>query len=236
MSRHNLNAGAPPELTLSEVARSSRNATRRLERRCRRCGAPFLAARTTALYCGATCRVAAHRAELAGAPVAELRAAASVAGDAVARPAADDLGSGLTAPVAADGARLAVLPDPVRDHDHNPRLCATCVARAHAELRPAPRATVSAELVADTIRRHGGDVWHAVNEHGIGYRHALAIRAGWRGDGRWAEPIPYVSRGITNGRRNGWSGSGHELRVLEGGDLERLEADLAELRAVGADW
>jgi hypothetical protein len=88
-------------------------------------------------------------------------------------------------------------------HEHDPRLCAPCTSRRYREIRRAPRATVDAELVARTIAARG--VWAAVVEHGIGYRHALAIRAGWRGDGRRAEPIPYRSRGWVDGRRNGWS-------------------------------
>jgi hypothetical protein len=91
------------------------------------------------------------------------------------------------------------------DHDHNPRLCATCIGRQHAALKAAPRSRVSAEAVAATIRRHGGDVSAAVVEHGISHHHAYAIRAGWRGAGRREPPIPYRSRGWVNGRRPGWS-------------------------------
>jgi hypothetical protein len=93
----------------------------------------------------------------------------------------------------------------VVDHDHDARLCAPCACRRYREIRRAPRATVNADLVAATIREAGGDVWPAVVEHGISYRHALAIRAEWRGADRRAEPIPYRSRGWVDGRRNGWS-------------------------------
>jgi hypothetical protein len=64
-----------------------------------------------------------------------------------------------------------------------------CVERRYLELRRAPRARIAAELVADRIRAARGAVWPAVLELGIGYRHALAIRAGWRGAGRYVEPI-----------------------------------------------
>lgn len=105
-------------------------------------------------------------------------------------------------------------------HTHHRRLCAPCIGRRHLELRPA--GSVPAEVVAAAIRRHPThSVWDAVAEFGISYRHALAIRAGWRGDGRRAEPIPYRSRGWSNGRRNGWSVriaavTESEMRLMDG--------------------
>jgi hypothetical protein len=112
----------------------------------------------------------------------------------------------------------------VHDHEHSPRLCATCTERRYLEIRPAPRARVSAELVAARIRADGGAVWGAVRDFGIGYRHALDIRAGWRGAGRTAEPIPYSAGGWTNGRRHGWSVD--RLRVLPGLGLDESVAQI----------
>ena len=117
------------------------------------------------------------------------------------------------------------------DHEHSPRLCATCIERRYLELRPAPRARVNATLVAARIRRDTlrgrpgsmpGSAWGAAVEFGISYGHALAIRRGWRGAGRRADPLPYRSRGWSNGRRNGWSD--RALRVLPGGRLREREA------------
>jgi hypothetical protein len=62
-------------------------------------------------------------------------------------------------------------------------------------------------------------VWPAVVAFHISYRHALAIRAGWRGAGRWAPPIPYRGRSMDNGQRHGWLAA-RELRVIEGGRKE----------------
>jgi hypothetical protein len=106
-------------------------------------------------------------------------------------------------------------PVPVDAHTHTPRLCAWCMTERYLELRPARRSRVSAELVAARIRRAHGNVWPAVVAYGISYRHALAIRAGFRGEGRLAEPIPYSAGGWTNGRRNGWAAD--RLRLLPGG-------------------
>ena len=79
------------------------------------------------------------------------------------------------------------------------------MTRRHEEIRTARRGHVSAELVAERIRADAGNVWPACRIFGVSYRHALEIRAGWRGDGRRAEPIPYSAGAWTNGRKNGWS-------------------------------
>ena len=86
--------------------------------------------------------------------------------------------------------------------------------RRYLEVRRAPRARVTAELVAARIRQDHGDVWGAVETFGIDYRTAVQIRAGWRGAGRRAEPIPYSARGWINGRRPGWSVD--RLRLIPG--------------------
>jgi hypothetical protein len=72
-------------------------------------------------------------------------------------------------------------------------------------MRAAPRARVSAWLVARRIRADGGSVWGAMLEYGIGYDAACRIRAGWRGAGRRAEPIAYRSRGYSGGYKSGRS-------------------------------
>jgi hypothetical protein len=82
MNGHNPSVASLSPLALSAVARSTRNATARVERRCRRCGAAFTAARETAVWCSGACRVAAHRAELAGRPVAKIAPAAGLPGAA----------------------------------------------------------------------------------------------------------------------------------------------------------
>jgi hypothetical protein len=63
------------------------------------------------------------------------------------------------------------------------RLAAT--AARYASLNGAPRGAIRypAELIAREIEDHGGDVWPAVVHFGLSYRHALRIRAGWRGRG-----------------------------------------------------
>jgi hypothetical protein len=84
----------------------------------------------------------------------------------------------------------------------------------HAELVAAPRARVSAALVAEAIDKAHGNVWPAINRFHISYPHAVRIRNGWRGAGRVAPPLPYHSRAWTSGRRNGWSS---DFDVLDGG-------------------
>ena len=111
----------------------------------------------------------------------------------------------------------------VPPHVHNPRLCATCMPVRFAELKTAPHAKIPAAAVAAKIRRTPDhSVWPAVAEFGISYRHALAIRAGWRGGGRQASPIPYASRGWYSGHRPGWLAM-RELRVIKGGRHEEKE-------------
>ena len=108
-------------------------------------------------------------------------------------------------------------------HVHNPRLCATCMPVRFTAIKAAPHARVPAAAVAAKIARTPGhDVWPAVLEFGISYRHALAIRAGFRGAGRRAAAIPYASRGYINGQRPGWMAL-RELRVIKGGRHEEKE-------------
>ena len=105
----------------------------------------------------------------------------------------------------------------VRPHVHDARLCAPCMAARFATLNPRPRrrGRHSADLIAQTIRLHGGSVWPAVVEYGVSYRHACRIRAGWRPGGRRAIPVPYVSRGWIDGERGGsWTEA--ELREAWG--------------------
>ena len=220
MSRHNLSAASATSLTLSAVARSERDGSD-LARRCARCGNPLpTCARPDAAWCSAACRQAAFRARRAGRPVAKLApslgrisaASAPIVDIPLARRAQDRESLRARAeprPIA----RLAVVP---AVHEHSPRLCVTCTTERYLELRPAPRAKVSAELVARLIARDPTrSVWPAVLRFGISYSHAAAIRAGFRGAGREAPGIAYRSRGWYAGRRNGWST--RSLRVLEGG-------------------
>jgi len=198
-------------------ARTSRNAIRATARRCRRCGTAFAAARETAVWCSGACRVAAHRAARAGAPISTIPAAVELPSGAQLDGRADNVGPGSSGPRPI-AARLSAVPVEA-DHDHSPRLCATCMTRRHEEIRPARRSHVSAELVARQIRADAGNVWPACRIFGVSYRHALEIRAGWRGDGRRAEPIPYTAGAWTNGRKHGWSAE-RELALV--GSREEL--------------
>ena len=67
----------------------------------------------------------------------------------------------------------------------------TDTARRFRELNPAPpgRTRYPAELIAQEIRDHDGNVWPAIHHFGISYQHALRIRNGWRGGGRRAAPM-----------------------------------------------
>ena len=211
VSRHNRLVTPPPTLTLSEVDAQPVTA-----RRCGRCANPLPAgARSDALWCSGACRVAALRARRAGRPVAAIAPAVgriSRVDDPAQNHESQSRARRTPRPIAAS---LAVVPA-VDDHEHSPRLCATCTSRRFLELRPAPRARVSAELVPRLILRDPyRSVWPAVVTFGISYRHALAIRSGWRGDRRHAEPIPYRSRGWVAGRRPGWST--RAFRVIPGG-------------------
>jgi hypothetical protein len=115
------------------------------------------------------------------------------------------------------------VPAGVPSHVCNPRLCATCMPVRFAAIRTASHARVNAAAVAAKIARTPGhDVWPAVLAFKISYRHALAIRAGWRGGGRQAAPIPYASRGYINGQRPGWLAM-RELRVIKGGRHEEMK-------------
>jgi hypothetical protein len=89
------------------------------------------------------------------------------------------------------GARSTLPP-----HLHRGRLCAVCTTAAHLEVRVTGRK--SPELLAGEMRRAGGDYGPAMDA-GYSYRHALRIRAGWRGAGRTGAPVPYDSRGYHNG-------------------------------------
>lgn len=118
-------------------------------------------------------------------------------------------GSTVPRPAAAN---VIDVPVAVRPHIHNPRLCSVCLPARFEAIRAAPRARFPAALVAARIAREQGNVWPAAIDFGISYRHATAIRAGWRGGGRRDDPIPYQSRGWINGQRPGWSAL-RELKV-----------------------
>lgn len=213
MRRHNPNVNAVTSLTLSEVPRTSRNTLRVIGR----CGHALPAgSRRDARYCSPACRQLAYRTRRDGVPAPstpELERVENPESDPRARRARR-----LAPPVAVhpSGAHAVDVP-----HEHSPRLCAVCMEARARELRKATRARVSAELVARAIRADGGEVDGAAYAFGISANHANAIRAGFRGDGRRAAPIPYSSRGWTNGRRNGWSTLELEtpggLVVLDGG-------------------
>ena len=100
--------------------------------------------------------------------------------------------------------------------EERPRLNAAWITRRHLQLVAAPRTRVHPELVAAAIRADGGDVWGAVVRFGISYGHALRIRRGWRGGARWAEAIPYRSRGYY-GTERGSARPGSTFRVIDGG-------------------
>ena len=201
------------------MARSSRNGSR-AGRRCRKCGDPLPAgARRDARYCGNACRQADFRRRRHIGASDELapvlgRPGPSESIDSSAQNHESIRARRILRPVAAVVSAVPV----VDDHEHSPRLCAVCTERRYLEIRPAPRARVSAELVAARIRADGGSVWGAVNAFGISYRHALEIRAGWRGAGRLGEPVAYAAGGWINGRRNGWSVD--RLRALPDLELE----------------
>lgn len=197
MARHNPLVTAPPKLTLSEVPRPSRNKPG-ADPRCRYClGELPAGARRDARYCSSACRQSAYRQRAAGLGAVDK----SVDAPAQNRESQYHRARRTPTPIVA---RVSAVPA-VDDHDHSPRLCAVCSERRYLEIRRAPRARVTAELVAGAIRAAGGDVWPAVLAFGIEYRTALQIRAGFRGAGRRAEPIAYTARGWVNGRRPGWS-------------------------------
>lgn len=132
--------------------------------------------------------------------------------------------SGSTGSLARQTAALrSDVPAGVPPHVCNPRLCAVCLPVRFAAIKAAPHARVPAAAVAAKIARTPGHtVWPAVLEFGISYRHALAIRAGFRGAGRRAAAIPYASRGYVNGQRPGWQAL-RELRVIKGGRHEEMK-------------
>jgi hypothetical protein len=189
MNGHNASVAAESPLTLSAVARSERNGSGRADgsdngsRRCARCADPLPAgARSDARYCSNRCRQAADRAKRAGRPIAAIapvlgRISGAGAVDSRAQNRESLRARAEPRPIA----RRAIAAVPVDDHAHSPRLCATCTERRYLELRPAPRARVSAELVARLILRDPyRSVWPAVLRFGISYSHAAAIRAGFR--------------------------------------------------------
>ena len=206
MSEHISRSSVGAELPLSEVARGKRNARRVITGRCRRCGDELLAGtRRHAAYCSSACRQAAYRRRAAGLPAGEIVGLADRLADPArwAGQARDNVGSRAhERPIRRARGSLSI---DVPEHDHSPRLCATCVAAKHEILRAAPRARISAELVARRIRDDGGSVWGAMDAFEIAYSTAIAIRAGYRGAGRRAGPIPYRSRGWQSGRQNGHS-------------------------------
>jgi len=211
MDGHNRNVGPLTELTLSAAPRRNRNAELV---RLGRCGHALPAgSRRHARWCSNACRQRAYRRGPVGpAPLGSVdERAQNPESDPRARRARRT-----ATPVALRPAGAHVVASP---HDHSPRLCAVCMAARALELRRAPRARVNAELVARRIRADGGDIWGAVVDFGISYTRALEIRRGDRGAGRQVPPLPYQSRGYTDGRRNGWSTleAEPELEVIAGG-------------------
>lgn len=218
IDRHSRNGGARRELTLSEELSTIRNA--------RRCGHPIPAgARRDAAYCSNACRQRAYRARRAGA-VVELPLP-SVSRQALLDTRAENRKPARSAARSSARSEPRVLPE-LPPHDHSPRLCAVCISARHAQLRAAPRARVNATAVAETIRSSGGDVWPAVQRFGISYEHALQIRRGWRGAGRWADPIRYRSRG--------WSETGQNGHSSRAGGRLLHRYRITVLDGAGGDW
>jgi hypothetical protein len=208
--RRNPNVTPATELTLSEAPRSNRNAELI---RLARCGHALPAgSRRHARWCSNACRQSAYRARRAGPAEPVARVDERVENHGSGSRARRAHRSAPPVAVPRSGAHAVEVP-----HEHSPRLCAVCMEARTIELRRAPRARVNAELVARRIRADGGDVDGAAHEFGLEYSHANAIRRGFRGAGRTAEPIPYSSRGWTSGRRNGWSTLDRELEVIDGG-------------------
>ena len=180
--RHKRSVGSGSELTLSEGDALSRNA--RLI--CARCGGPIPpGARRDARYCSSPCRQAAYRRRATGQPAGELVALPrqlSTVAPAYAAPS-----------TRAHARRVAARIEPVSiaaaDHDHSSRLCAVCMTRRHESIRRARHGRVSAEIVAQRIRRDRGVVWGAVHR----VRDQLFARA--RDPGRLARRAPHGARG-----------------------------------------
>ena len=238
MSEHNPTVTPATELTLSAVARTNRNAARGELRRIARCGHALPAgARAHARWCSDSCRQRAYRVRAGqrSTPAVEPLLMGSGGVDERAQNRESERARRHARPIVArPGAQGAHAVD--APHDHSPRLCPTCMQARALELRRAPRARVTAELVARRIAADDGDVWGAVVEYGISYSRALEIRAGERGAGRRAPRIPSRSRGWTNGKRNGWSTLDPvpELEVLDGGaDRTRFPRIGVELRRRG---
>lgn len=170
-------------------------------------------ARAHALYCSPACRQAAYRRRVNPELVArgarrleartELRILEGGVGTVDALPSPSEIRRSLG--FAPEPSRLTREPrstDTV--HACTGRVCAVCTTERFLEIRVPTRARIrrSPELVAEAMRAEGGDLGPALDA-GYGYRQALRIRAGWRGDGRLAEPIPYTSRGYYSGLKSG---------------------------------
>ena len=197
MALHNRIGGGRSYLTLSEVKHASRNAIR-LAPGCRH--ALPAGARADSRYCSPACRQLAYRRRhgVLGRPTVDNRV------DAGSTIEAGTTGTGHPPRVEQRAATPSVVPIPEHVHSPSARLCVECVTSRHAQLQPAPRARVSAELVAHVIRHTPhGSVHVAARRFGISTRHAERIRAGWRGAGRLADPIPHSSVGWTDGYHNG---------------------------------
>jgi len=204
MAGHNPSGRGRSYLTLSEVKQGSRNVTR-LAPGCRH--ALPAGARADSRYCSPACRQAAYRRRIdpqltpRGArrsPAVDNRV------DAGPTIEAGTPGTGHPPRVEQRAATPSVVSIPGHVHSPSARLCVECVTSRHAQLQPAPRARVSAELVAHVIRHTPhGSVHVAARRFGISTRHAERIRAGWRGAGRLADPIPHRSTGWVDGYHTG---------------------------------
>jgi hypothetical protein len=189
------------------------------------CGHPLpRGARAHARYCSSSCRQAAYRRRLdpdlrprgaragrAGQPAGSLRVIPGGAGSAASEQNRALSPATVSSPRSTDR-------DVIPLHAHSGRLCAVCMTHRHERIRVAPRARASAEILAAAMRREGGDIGPAIDA-GYSYRHALRIRAGWRGAGRSGAPVPYTSRGYANGYPTG--GSPEALAQLTGRPHER---------------
>lgn len=226
--RHNYSARGRTDLTLSEVGRYA-NAS------CVACGAPFEARRSTARYCSDACRQVAFRRRGAEAR----RAVYGSATDPNRLPEPLEAHHPRSDPKRAKHARRVETSDlsPIPMHAHDGRLCVPCITARHEQLKPAPRARVSAAAVAARIRADHGDVFGAVSAFGISYEHALRIRRGWRGAGRSAEPIPFRSRGWVgdgSGHRVGWHSRAGAQSLAQLYGVTVIRGGLELRRKVGA--